>query len=60
MKAKLNNQVRFKAASLNDGVVVKVPEKDTGMYTIQFDSGNTIRCTHQYFEVKNGRNSKEQ
>jgi|TARA_Y100000361_G_scaffold62471_1_gene54909 hypothetical protein len=52
MKAKINDEVKFKASSLSDGKVVAVPDEDTNMYTIEFENGNTIKCTEQYFEVK--------
>ncbi len=52
MKAKINDEVKFKASSLRDGKVVSVPDEDTKMYTIEFENGNTIKCTEQYFEVK--------
>jgi len=50
-KPKLKDEVKFKANSLQDGIIVDVPDEDTILYKIEFASGNTIRCTEHYFEV---------
>ncbi len=50
-KPKLKDAVKFKANSLQDGIIVDVPDEDTILYKIEFASGNTIRCTEHYFEV---------
>ena len=57
MKAKVNDTVKFKANSLGNGTVKRLPDEDEpdypsdNMYTIELVNGNTIRCTEQYFEV---------
>jgi|TARA_B100000035_G_scaffold80497_1_gene67477 hypothetical protein len=53
MKYKINDRVTFKAESLNEGVVVGLPDEDTNMYTIELSTGSTIRCTEHYIEVSN-------
>ena len=45
---RINSKVEFKAPSLGDGKVVGMPNKDDKMYTIELESGSTIRCTEHY------------
>jgi len=47
-KLKLNSKVELKAPSLRDGTIIAMPTKDDKMYTIQLNSGMTIRCTEHY------------
>lgn len=55
MKIKVNDEVKFKAGSLSNGIVKYLPDADEpdfpsdNMYTIELPNGNTIRCTEQYF-----------
>jgi hypothetical protein len=49
MKVKINDEVKFKANSLRNGKVVRLPDEDDKLYTVEFESGNTIRCTEHYF-----------
>lgn len=47
-KLKINSKVELKAPSLRDGTIIGMPTKDDKMYTIQLNSGMTIRCTEHY------------
>ena len=47
-KLKLNSKVELKALSLREGTITGLPTKDDKMYTIQLNSGMTIRCTEHY------------
>ena len=49
MKYKVNGKVQFKANSLDDGKIVGF-EEETNIYSVELPSGNTIRCTYQYFK----------
>ena len=49
-KLKINSEVEFKAPSLSNGKIVKLPTKDDKMYTIELASGSTIRCTRHYID----------
>ncbi len=45
---KINSKVELKAISLSSGKIVGMPTKDDKMYTIELESGSTIRCTEHY------------
>ena len=47
-KLKLNSKVELKSPSLREGTITGLPTKDNKMYTIQLNSGMTIRCTEHY------------
>ena len=54
MKIKVNDEVKFKASSLSNGIVKYLLDDEPdfpsdNMYTIELPNGNTIRCTEQYF-----------
>tara|TARA_Y100000992_G_C21041318_1_gene385081 strand:+ start:84 stop:284 length:201 start_codon:yes stop_codon:yes gene_type:complete len=50
---RINSKVEFKAPSLGSGKVVELPTKDNNkMYTIELESGKTIRCTRHYLGEK--------
>tara|TARA_R100000030_G_C3181000_1_gene105833 strand:- start:335 stop:496 length:162 start_codon:yes stop_codon:yes gene_type:complete len=51
MKYKINTKIEFKADSLDNGKIVGF-EEDTNMYIVELPSGNTIKCTYQYFKDK--------
>ena len=47
-RLRINSKVELKAPSLRDGTIIGMPTKDDKMYTIQLNSGMTIRCTEHY------------
>ena len=52
-RLRINSKVEFKAPSLGSGKVVELPTKDNNkMYTIELESGKTIRCTRHYLGEK--------
>tara|TARA_R100001377_G_scaffold64655_1_gene40160 strand:+ start:499 stop:678 length:180 start_codon:yes stop_codon:yes gene_type:complete len=47
MKYKINDEVQFKANSVDRGKVISF-EEETSMYSIELLGGNVIRCTEHY------------
>ena len=47
-RLRINSKVELKAPSLRDGTIIGMPTKYDKMYTIQLNSGMTIRCTEHY------------
>ena len=49
MKYKINDNVEFKANSLNNGKVVNY-EESSGLYSIKIKSGAEIKCSEHYIK----------
>ena len=47
MKYKINEEVEFKANSIDTGKIVGF-EEETSMYSVELPGGNVIRCTEHY------------